>query len=130
LYRRYAAEAALADGWGQPAAWLAESEVYFTDCGNEPLGRACRSLLGVAGVRARRGHRRATRSRYGDAQLTTREADVLALISQGLTNKQIAERLYVSTRTVEKHVERVLDKTGAPNRTALVSLASGTMGPN
>jgi DNA-binding CsgD family transcriptional regulator len=128
LYRRYAAEAALADGWGQPAAWLAESEVYFAHCGNEPLGRACRSLLGVAGVRARPGHRRATSSRYGDAHLTTREADVLALISLGLTNKQIAARLYLSTRTVEKHVERILGKTGAANRTALVSLTSGTMG--
>ena len=120
LYRRYAAEAALADGWGTPAAWLAEAERYFEAAGNEPLARACRSVLRLAGTSPRR--RRAQRD--GGSELTTREADVLALLAEGLTNKEIAARLYLSSRTVEKHVERILAKTGHANRTALAATAA------
>jgi DNA-binding CsgD family transcriptional regulator len=123
LYRRYAAEAALADGWGDPTVWLAEAEAVFEDSGNPPLARACRSLLGTAGVTPRRRPpRRGLEARSGP-DLTTREADVLALVALGFTNKQIAARLYLSPRTVEKHVERILGKTGAPNRTALAAQA-------
>jgi DNA-binding NarL/FixJ family response regulator len=57
--------------------------------------------------------------------LTTRENDVVALVGEGLTNKQIAARLYLSARTVEKHVERVLAKCGVANRTALAAVTSG-----
>ena len=56
------------------------------------------------------------------AGITTRELDVLRLIAEGRTNKDVAEALYLSPRTVEKHVERLLLKTGAPNRTALAAL--------
>jgi len=120
LYRRYAAEAALTDGWGTPAAWLAEAERHFEAAGNEPLARACRSLLRLAGASPRR--RRARRD--GGSELTTRETDVLALLADGLTNNRIAARLYLSPRTVEKHVERILAKTGHSNRTALAATAA------
>ncbi|MBV9940652.1 MAG: helix-turn-helix transcriptional regulator [Solirubrobacterales bacterium] len=50
--------------------------------------------------------------------------DVLLLLAQGLTNRQIAARLYLSPRTVEKHVERLLTKTHSPNRVALAAHAS------
>jgi hypothetical protein len=43
VYRRYAAEAALAGGWGQPANWLTEAQELFDRSGHEPLARACRS---------------------------------------------------------------------------------------
>jgi DNA-binding CsgD family transcriptional regulator len=120
LYRRHAAEAALADGWGTPARWLAEAEDYFEAAGNEPLARACRSLLRLAGTSPRR---RRTRGDHA-SELTTREADVLALLAEGFTNKRIAARLYLSPRTVEKHVERILAKTGQANRTALAAAAA------
>jgi DNA-binding NarL/FixJ family response regulator len=42
-------------------------------------------------------------------------------VAEGLTNKQIAARLNLSPRTVEKHVESLLRKTGAPSRTGLVA---------
>jgi DNA-binding NarL/FixJ family response regulator len=48
----------------------------------------------------------------------------MALVRHGLTNKQIASRLYLSARTVEKHVERILAKTGSANRTTLAAAAS------
>ena len=49
---------------------------------------------------------------------------MLALLAEGLTNKEIATRLYLSPRTVEKHVERILAKTGQANRTALAAFAT------
>jgi DNA-binding NarL/FixJ family response regulator len=50
--------------------------------------------------------------------------DVLELVVEGHTNKEIAARLYLSTRTVEKHVERLLMKSAQPNRTSLSRHAS------
>jgi len=124
VYRRYAGEAALAGGWGEPARWLHEAETCFADCGNEPMGRACRSLLRLAGASPRRRRTPETDGRYAGLELTTREADVLALLATGLPNKEIADRLYLSPRTVEKHVERILAKTGQANRTALAAYAT------
>jgi DNA-binding NarL/FixJ family response regulator len=55
--------------------------------------------------------------------VTSREVDVLRLLAEGLTNRVIAERLYVSPRTVKGHIESLLAKTGASNRTQLATLA-------
>ncbi len=55
--------------------------------------------------------------------LTDRELDVLALMVEGLTNPQIAERLIVSRSTVKFHVSNILSKLGASSRTEAVSLA-------
>jgi len=63
------------------------------------------------------------------AGVTARELDVLRLIVGGQTNKDVAAALYLSPRTVEKHVERLLLKTGAPNRTALAALAGDLSEP-
>ncbi len=124
VYRRYAAEAALTDGWSDPAHWLTEAEAFLTGSGHEPLARACRSLLRLAGTSPRRRRAATVAATADGVELTTREADVVALLAGGLTNKQIAGRLYLSPRTVEKHVERILTKTGQPNRTALAAYAT------
>lgn len=52
--------------------------------------------------------------------LTAREQEVLELLGCGLTNAEIGERLYISTKTVEHHVSRLLAKLGARNRAAAV----------
>jgi DNA-binding CsgD family transcriptional regulator len=59
--------------------------------------------------------------------VTDRERDVLGLVAEGLANKEIAGRLGISPRTVEKHVESLLRKTGARSRTQLVSLCSAAL---
>ena len=100
LARLAAADAAAADGWGQPTAWLTAAEPAFAAVGLDALATRCRRPRGHLGV-------------------TAREADVLALVSQGLANKEIADRLHLSPRTVEKHVESLLRKTGSRSRTQL-----------
>jgi NarL family two-component system response regulator LiaR len=59
--------------------------------------------------------------------LTEREAEVLALVARGLTNQEIANRLFVSERTVRTHVSNILSKLHLANRTqaALYALREG-----
>jgi DNA-binding NarL/FixJ family response regulator len=54
--------------------------------------------------------------------MTPREVEVLALVATGHSNRAIAQRLYLSERTVEKHVERVLMKAGT-DRSGLAAVA-------
>lgn len=51
-----------------------------------------------------------------EAALTEREVEILRLASQGLTNREIAERLHLSVHTVKTHIRHVLDKLHARNR--------------
>jgi DNA-binding NarL/FixJ family response regulator len=56
--------------------------------------------------------------------LTPREHEVRTLVSQGMPDKQIAQRLHISVKTVEKHVGSALRKTGTRNRTELAGISS------
>ncbi|MFE3515202.1 AAA family ATPase [Streptomyces sp. NPDC059166] len=58
------------------------------------------------------------------SSLTAREREVAGLVAEGLTNQAIAARLYLSPRTVETHVSRVLRKAGVATRAALAALVS------
>jgi PAS domain S-box-containing protein len=61
--------------------------------------------------------------RAGAPLLTARELQVLALLARGLTNREAAERLQVSDRTIGHHVGHILGKLAVPNRTAAVVAA-------
>ena len=65
--------------------------------------------------------------RWAGLGITAREADVLDLVVQGLANKEIAARLLLSPRTVEKHVEALLRKLEARSRTHLVTVAEAKL---
>ncbi len=56
--------------------------------------------------------------------LTEREADVLQLLAQGKTNKEIAAALVITERTVKFHISSILGKLGAGNRTEAVTIAA------
>ena len=72
-------------------------------------GDAVNAVLRAAGHRVRR-------KREWPAGLTAREIEVLRLVAQGLSHKQIAERLVISRKTASNHVERIYAKIGVNNR--------------
>jgi DNA-binding CsgD family transcriptional regulator len=59
------------------------------------------------------------------ANLTDREVDILRLVSDGLTDKEIAQRLQISINTVRSHLDRIGEKTGLRKRSELTRLAVG-----
>ena len=61
-------------------------------------------------------------SKVDSLGITPRELEVLELIAAGLSNKEIAERVFVSENTVKTHSSRVFDKLGARRRTQAVQL--------
>jgi DNA-binding CsgD family transcriptional regulator len=95
------------------AAWTA-----FADLGADRDADAAAALMRDLGVKAARsGARNAGR-------LTRREHDVLTLLSKGLSNPEIAERLFLSRKTVEHHVERILAKLGVRGRAEAAVVAA------
>ena len=123
---RLVAEAALADGWGNPVDWLRDGG------GLLPLGGRAGGGERVPGVAAQQrgdGWRNAAAGvaeippALRSAGLTVREYEVLRLLADRLGNREIADRLHLSTRTVEKHVSSLITKTGLPNRIALSKYA-------
>jgi len=91
---------------------LREALETFEQLGARPMADRVTRKLRELGIR---GPRPATRAH--PAGLTTREAEVLALIADGLANAAIAERLYLSPKTVDHHVSAVLSKLGVRSRT-------------
>ncbi len=95
------------------AAFVAEARLLLASC-----------VGGTEGTRLRRQGSRAARalgadrllSANSDDPLTPREREVADLVAEGLTNRQIAERLVLSERTAQNHVQHVLTKLGLSNR--------------
>ena len=101
---------------------LVEALEIARGLGAEPLTRRVADRMRELGLRVPQGPRR--RTRENPAGLTARQLEVLALIIEGLTNAEIAERLVVSPRTAEHHVAAVLTKLGAPTRREAARRAS------
>ncbi len=64
------------------------------------------------------------------ADLTERELELLALIAEGLTNRQIGERMFLAEKTVKNYVSAILAKLGLERRTQAAVLASRLLGPD
>ena len=79
--------------------------------GMAPLAAAARAVLRCAESPSTGG-------------LTRREREVAELVADGLTNRGIAQRLYLSERTAANHVQHILDKLGLANRSQIASLVS------
>ena len=77
-----------------------------------------------ANAYALRGRGERTRPTSGWASLTPTERDVVQLVSEGLGNKDIATRLFVSPRTVQTHLTHVYTKLGVTSRVQLVQEAA------
>ncbi|MFI6029887.1 helix-turn-helix transcriptional regulator [Amycolatopsis magusensis] len=126
---RLVAEAAIADGWGEPGVWLREAEEYFHRAELAAVASACRTLLRRTGAPV--AQRRAGSERVPDSLrvlgVTLREFEVYQLLVHRLANKALAERLHISPRTVEKHVASLLVKTASADRSALADHAVRTL---
>jgi DNA-binding CsgD family transcriptional regulator len=123
LVRRLVADAAITDGWMDVSGWLTGAMSSFTASGHDRLAAACRDLLRTTGSPVPRAAGAALPELLREAGVSAREAEVLDLVGERLTNREIADRLYLSARTVEKHVERLLQKLQARDRLELGHLA-------
>lgn len=64
-----------------------------------------------------------TREAIADEPLSSREREILVAVCRGLSNQEIAEELFISKRTVDKHRANILEKTGCKNTASLVVYA-------
>ncbi len=120
-------------------AWLALDAPYETACVRafiaeafEALGDgesaalerdAARDVFERLGARPDRDRLSAAGDASGEGLLTPREVEVLRLLATGKTNKAIAEELFVSNRTIDRHVSNILTKLGVSSRTAAAAHA-------
>lgn len=106
-------------GGSQPDVAIAEARTAlaeFERLGAPRLADAAASFLRERGVAGRTGPKAA-------GELSRRERDVLALLGEGLTNAEIAARLYISTKTAGNHVSNVLAKLNLRSRTEAAAYA-------
>jgi ATP/maltotriose-dependent transcriptional regulator MalT len=68
------------------------------------------------------GHFLPNQRKLDDLGITPRELEILELIAQGMSNREIAEKLFVSENTVKTHSSRIFGKMGAKRRTQAVQL--------
>jgi len=104
----------------RPEVAVAEASAAFDEFAELGAARAAdeaAALLRALGAPARTGPKRRT-------ELTRREEEVLALLGYGLSNSEIGARLFISTKTVEHHVSRVLAKLGVRSRAEAAAHAS------
>jgi len=123
--RRIVAEHAIGQGWGEPAAWARDALAFFESIGAARLAGACKKLMRAAGVPAPRAGRgtAVVPEPLAARGVTSREMDVLVLVAQGLSNVEIAQRLFLSPRTVETHTKSLMRRTETTSRSQLVAFA-------
>ncbi|MBJ7357756.1 LuxR family transcriptional regulator, partial [Nocardioides sp.] len=101
-------------------ALLREALATFEALGAPCWAERARQELRASGETARRGDRLVA------TELTAQESQVSDLVSKGLSNKEVAARLFISPRTVDFHLRNVYSKLGITSRTELVALRSTT----
>jgi DNA-binding CsgD family transcriptional regulator len=120
LGRPYEAARALAEGTDETA--LRTALATFEGLGAKPAAARTRVRLRESGARGiPRGPRPSTRANA--VGLTSREVDVVALLARGHSNQEIADHLFLSTRTVENHIAAILGKLGVTTRTEAAARA-------
>jgi DNA-binding CsgD family transcriptional regulator/tetratricopeptide (TPR) repeat protein/type II secretory pathway predicted ATPase ExeA len=127
LTRWLVAPAALDDGWSSPVAWLQDGVRWFSEHGHEPLASSCRIMLRNVGATVPRRGRglSAVPDTLQALGISSREVDVLRLVGRRMSNREIAEHLVLSPRTVEKHVASLIRKADVAGRVALERFATG-----
>ena len=105
--------------WAGAVTWARAALASFTRLGATYEANVAAALLRQLGVQPRTGPRL-------PETISQREMTVLTLLAHGLSNREIAERLVISEKTVEHHVSQVLSKLGVRNRAEAAALAVNT----
>ena len=95
------------------------------------LATSAAALAGQLGLRPLADRAKglaATLAGRGRGPLTRREAEIAGLVARGLTNRQIAAAAHIGERTVETHVQHILDKLGLPSRTQVAAWVAAQPG--
>ena len=117
-----------ADRSEEAIAALDRALAIYTDCGARwDLARVRRRLRDL-GIQRRPPAER--RSGLGWAALTESELAVVRLVADGLTNREVAERLYVSPHTVSSHLRHAFEKLGISSRFALTRIVAARAEPD
>ena len=118
--------AAHADGWGDPIAWLRRASPPSRRPATTPWRPAAAPPQGAGRAGPAQGPRATPapcRPRSPPSASPAARSTCSPSSPRGATNREVGERLFISTRTVDKHVERLLQKTGT-TRAGLADLAS------
>jgi len=110
-----AGRALLATDRDAGVAQLIAAREHAARCGAPRVEDEALLVLRRAGVRVGRGGPRASGT-HGLAALSPREREVTELVADGLTNRQIGARLFLSEKTIETHLTRVFQKLGLRSR--------------
>ena len=119
-------------------ALVREAAAVAAEAGAQPLSAALATLAArariatttppsVAGVTAPQAEVSATADPRAAARalgLSAREIEVLELVAAGLSNGEIADRLFITRKTAAVHVTHILDKLGVPNRVGAAMVAA------
>jgi DNA-binding NarL/FixJ family response regulator len=111
------AQALRAEDWAGAVTWARAALASFERIGAVHDAAEAVQLLRELGVSSRTGMRR-------HELLSQREAEVLALLAHGLSNREIASRLVISAKTVEHHVSQILSKLGLRSRAEAAAYAA------
>jgi DNA-binding CsgD family transcriptional regulator len=121
------ADALLGTGGDRPAAQtlLQEARGIAVELRAQPLREGLEQLARRAriGLTTDQGPAPSAGPLLEQLELTPRELEVLALLSDGMTNREIATELFISDKTASVHVSRILAKLSVPNRTAAAAAA-------
>lgn len=117
-------------GGDAAAGWLRDALRFFSEHGLESDASRARRLLRARGEPVPRARPKIATlpAILRAAGVTPREAEILALVQQRLSNEEIARRLFLSVRTVESHVSSLLRKFGVDQRGALIAVSATAPG--
>jgi DNA-binding CsgD family transcriptional regulator len=104
----------------EPAVgWLREADAFCSAAGERALQHRVHHALGTIGAKVPRTSAGTVPPHLARLGITARETEILRLVNTGLSNHDIADRLFISVRTVESHISSMLQKTGRNSREQL-----------
>jgi DNA-binding CsgD family transcriptional regulator len=119
MLRTIVAPALYHAGFTGAESWLREADAYCVQSGERAMQHRVRAALTSIGAKLPRGASASMPPSLARLQITAREAEILRLISVGMSNNDIAQLLVISVRTVESHVSSLLSKSGLSTRSEL-----------